>query len=292
MTSAAYLLFYRRRSEVPLGGPRFQEIFDCYNNQLYAADEDMADSGEGQRLGLGSSRRGSPSALTGAGLILPQGNRGLARLGDTDDDTDVGVQLSWSNQDTLQHSIEADGEDEGIGLTDYDNAGMAGMTSVIGPSSWSFKNLNSKAGSEMTGDDADIASDVAQNDDSSVDVDIFEGPSTADMDHLLAREPGAGYVEAPGQVPDSALDGDVPPPPSAEMQDYMSRIAAETWVKQQTQKVHKVPPAAALDDDDQASDKVAEIHVGDGEGDGGAGAAPPSLSLPTGAETSMGNPRA
>ncbi|KAL2024662.1 hypothetical protein VTK56DRAFT_6863 [Thermocarpiscus australiensis] len=272
VTSAAYLLFYRRRSEVPLGGPRFQEIFERYNSQSAAADEDMSDPGEGRRLGQGSSHRGSPSALTGADLILPQGSRGLAKLADPelpsyqtsvgiaadadDDDTDMGAQLSWSNQETLHNSIEGDGEDEGIGLSDYDSAGMAGMTSVIGPSNWSFNNLNSKAGSEVTGDGGDIASDVAQNDSSSVNGDVFD--DTADMERILRVQPGSEYTEPSEQ--DADFPGyDVPPAPAAEVQDYMERIAEESWGK----RIHTVPASLV---DDQASDKVAEIHVGDGDG--------------------------
>jgi ubiquitin carboxyl-terminal hydrolase 4/11/15 len=284
ISSAAYLLFYRRRSEGALGGPRFQEIFDRYNNQS-AADEDMSDSGEGQRLGQGSSHRGSPSALTGAGLILPHANRGLARLAadpeqlpsyqssinNADDDTEMGAHLSsWSNQDTLHNSIEGgDGdEDEGIGLSDFDSAGLAGMTSVIGPSNWSFDNLNSKANSEVgDGDDADIASDVAQNDsDRSVngDEDVFD---TGDMAHMLGAEPGSDYMEPPEPVPDVEFqEYEVPPEPSNEAQNYMGRIAAETWAKRhQEQEVHAVLPAELAEEDDRASEKVAEIHVGDGE---------------------------
>ena len=310
VTSAAYLLFYRRRSAEPLGGPKFQEIFERYNDQT-AADEDMSDSGEGRRLGQGSSRRGSPSALTGAGLTLPHGNRGLARLaddngselpsyqvsghGDGDDDTDMGAQLSWSNQGTLHNSIEGDGEDEGIGLSDFDAAGMAGMTSVIGPSNWSFDNLNnnSKAGSLATDDDVDIASDVAQNDGESlagnsaagID-DVFD---TGDMVHMLrdgagprhGDEPGLDYSEPPEPVMPPEMDAyDLPPPsPSAEEQVAMSQIAVDAWeakharqqremqenMMQRGQQVHSVPPALGLgDDDDGASDRVAEIHV-DGE---------------------------
>ncbi|KAL2130537.1 hypothetical protein VTI74DRAFT_6258 [Chaetomium olivicolor] len=279
VSSAAYLLFYRRRSDVPLGGPRFQEIFDRYNN---AHDEEVSDSGEGQRLGQGSSQRGSPSASAGADPTRPQPARPRARgdedqerrgrAGAHDADTDMGgQQLSlWSNDNTLHNSIEGDFEDEGIALPDYDNA-MAGMTSVIGPANWSFDNLRSKPGSDA---DAEIASDVAQNDGSSVaGDDIFDpepiGPLTAQddadvMEHLFmnGREPGSGYVEPAEPLGPEFAEYEVPPPPSAEDQDYMSRIAAETWVKQQ---IHSVPPGGNLlagDDDDRASDKVAEIHVG------------------------------
>jgi ubiquitin carboxyl-terminal hydrolase 4/11/15 len=282
VTSAAYLLFYRRRSHVPLGGPKFQEIFDRYN---HGPDDDISDSGEGQRLGQGSSsQRGSPSASTGAGPTLPRGGRGWDRRAEEfeqrsypDYETDL---APWNNGTALHSSIEVDAEDEGIGLTDYDTAGMAAMTSVIGPSNWSFDNLAnaSKAGSDAADDD--IASDVAQNDGSSVNgdddgLDLDGSDRDRDMESLLQREPGADYVEPPEPTPNGFADGyDVqPPPPSAEDQEYINQIAARTWVKQQ---IHTVPPADGLgggEDDDLASDKVAEIHVGDADEQAPAAAA-------------------
>ena len=68
VTSAAYLLFYRRRSERPLGGPRLEEILDASNDA--EADSDMPENsrdsspvtGEGRRLG-DSSHSGLSSAF-------------------------------------------------------------------------------------------------------------------------------------------------------------------------------------------------------------------------------------
>ncbi|KAK0711421.1 hypothetical protein B0H67DRAFT_602227 [Lasiosphaeris hirsuta] len=280
ISTGAYLLFYRRRSDIPLGGPKFINIFDRFNSQ-HAADEDMtSDSGEGQRLGLGSSLRGSPSALTGADLTLPQGNRGLAsdlsdtigragraisvdaelptyqasltQVGEVDDDNDIGAGINWSQQGTLRNSIEADGEDEGIDLPSYENAGMAGMTSVIGGTSWSFDAL-AKVGSEVGADD-DIASDIAQGGSSSING-VFADP-TDEMEPMLLNEPSSGYVERPGEPGEDYASFDSLPGPSPE-QDYDGRLAVESWGQQ---VVHKVPADVS---DDQASDKVAEIHVSD-----------------------------
>ncbi|KAL2141134.1 hypothetical protein VTI28DRAFT_2759 [Corynascus sepedonium] len=283
VTSAAYLLFYRRRSDVPLGGPRFQEIFERFNNS--SLDDDLSESGEGQRLGQGSSQRGSPSALTGAGPVHLRENRGWDsgrraeserpsyRSGNNDDDADMDT--TWSNQDTLHNSIEGDGEDEGIGLSDYDTAGIEGMTSIISPPSWSFGNAidGSKPGSEAGGGDDDIASDVAQNDGSSVQgdmTDVFD--DAPGMEHLLSRAPAADYTETPESAPPVVefvgddQYSDLPPAPSAADQEFINKLAAKAWVDRQ---VHKVPPVGDLGvvEDDQASDKVAEIHVGDADAD-------------------------
>ncbi|KAL2164269.1 hypothetical protein VTH06DRAFT_3485 [Thermothelomyces fergusii] len=292
VTSAAYLLFYRRRSKVPLGGPRFQEISDRFNQA--ALRDDASDSGEGERLGQGSSQRGSPSALTGAGPAHLRESRGwdsgrragserpAYRGGNHDDDADMGT--SWSNQDTLHNSIEGDGEDEGIGMSDYETPGMAGMTSIITPR-WDFGNIvkGSKPGSEVGAGD-DMASDIAQNDGSSVQGDmtddVFEdGPG---MEHLPPRDPDADFIgPLEPTAPMVGFLGDdeynlPPPPPSAADQELLGKLAAQRWVDGQ---VHKVPPLGDLGviEDDQASDKVAEIHVGDPETDdqaATAGAAP------------------
>lgn len=265
VSAAAYLLFYRRRSETPLGGPKFQEIFDKYDSQIASADQDMSDSGEGQRLGLSSSLRGSPSASTGAGLTLPRGKRGLvsddsdragqalvpadpelpsyqASVGNGDEDTEMGAAL-W-DQSTLHNSIEGD-EDEGIGLPDYDNGGMAGMTSVIG-SNWNFQNI--KPGSVAS--DGDIASDIAQNDNSSNDDGFAAGD---EMDEVFMSGPSLEFIEHEPTFPEEEI-----PAPPAEAQNLFDQIAEDKWAQQQ---IHTVPADIA---DDHASDKVAEIRVGDG----------------------------
>ncbi|KAL8778763.1 MAG: hypothetical protein Q9194_001819 [Teloschistes cf. exilis] len=91
VTSAAYLLFYRRRSEQPLGGPFFERI-------MHGTDESAAESdpnsdsafppGEGKRLD-GSSHNGSSSALRGVGAAHQVGGGGdalTARRTGVDDD--------------------------------------------------------------------------------------------------------------------------------------------------------------------------------------------------------------
>ncbi|KIH92949.1 ubiquitin carboxyl-terminal hydrolase 4/11/15 [Sporothrix brasiliensis 5110] len=66
VSAAAYLLFYRRRSNVPLGGPRFIKIDEKFAQEMATSDDDASESGEGRRLGTGSSLIGSSSASKGA----------------------------------------------------------------------------------------------------------------------------------------------------------------------------------------------------------------------------------
>lgn len=74
-SSAAYLLFYRRRSATPLGPQYLQDLVHDYRNppeaeQQPSADEAAAEedeSGEGRLGGPTSSLHGSSSALVAAG---------------------------------------------------------------------------------------------------------------------------------------------------------------------------------------------------------------------------------
>ena len=272
MSSAAYLLFYRRRSAVPLGGPRFQEISDRFDNTFN--EEDEPESGEGQRLGQGSSHRGSPSASTGAGLTLhhPQGSRGLdsvhhellgssaadadqqmyqptlPQVGEPDDEA-----AAWSAQVGLKNSIEGNQHDEGIDLPDY-GAAQHGMTSIIQANSWNFSKIPRAAGSDVMGADDDLASDVAQNDNTSLSIDDDAFADHAeDVEPMLLNdddhEPGAGYI-----VQDDTQQSEIVPPPDTD--NYMSELATDLW----TRRIYNVPADAG---EDHTSDKVAEIHVGD-----------------------------
>ena len=85
VTSAAYLLFYRRRSDHPLGGRFLEQIIDEIHRpadsepQIQSQPGSRAASpsaaGEGRRLD-GSSLHGSSSALLGAGAAHQSGDGG------------------------------------------------------------------------------------------------------------------------------------------------------------------------------------------------------------------------
>ncbi|KAB8079304.1 hypothetical protein BDV29DRAFT_164785 [Aspergillus leporis] len=81
VTSAAYLLFYRRRSDRPLGGKILEEITEASTRPASEAGSSsesrgQSPSGDGRRLG-GSSRNGSSSVLTGVGAAHQAGDGGL-----------------------------------------------------------------------------------------------------------------------------------------------------------------------------------------------------------------------
>ena len=85
VTSAAYLLFYRRRSPKPLGGPFFESILSASDDQ--ESDDQLsrdnsrnespsAQAGEGKRLD-DFSRNGLSSALAGVGAAHQAGSGGV-----------------------------------------------------------------------------------------------------------------------------------------------------------------------------------------------------------------------
>ncbi|KAL8949676.1 MAG: hypothetical protein Q9222_004237 [Ikaeria aurantiellina] len=141
VSSAAYLLFYRRRSEHPLGGPYFESIVN-------GSEDSPADSqtpsdaasppGEGKRLD-DSSRNGSSSALRGVGAAHQTGGGGdgvtARRTGVDDDLPTYSGQGSDGGHETTLETMDLD---EGIGgiyapISHYPNGQFH--------QSWSFSNL-------------------------------------------------------------------------------------------------------------------------------------------------------
>lgn len=176
VSSGAYLLFYRRRSDVPLGGPRFKEIVDRYNNPPESSEEDT-ESGEDQRLVVDSSLHGSSSASIGAGAAhLPAAGLGGAamtrpvdplmsggvalqspttiNLADLENEKLPPYQRNLEDDDaallTVDDAVMNDGidmrgsmEDEGIEMNmGYDPYPLNQNIGVrLHPPSWSFSNL-------------------------------------------------------------------------------------------------------------------------------------------------------
>lgn len=104
VTSAAYLLFYRRRSDHPLGPPYIQKITEQFRNPNSDSEVEGEESddinafkgaGNGQRLG-DSSRNGSSSAFGVAAGALALGSASAGNLplngaaaGTADDDSEM-----------------------------------------------------------------------------------------------------------------------------------------------------------------------------------------------------------
>jgi hypothetical protein len=122
VTSAAYLLFYRRRSDHPLGGRVLEEIVESATRSTVPDSDSQTDSrapspsGEGRRLG-GSSRNGSSSALAGVGAAHQAGDGGLrtvtqVRSVEVDDDMPPEYSNGLpSGEQSLEHANRLEGMD-------------------------------------------------------------------------------------------------------------------------------------------------------------------------------------
>ena len=236
ITSAAYLLFYRRRSPPTLGGPSFDRLLSATDNETSDSQPTSrapSPAGEGRRLD-DSSRTGLSSALRGVGAAHQAGGGGSAdairitkvRKGIDDDDPVDGLP-TYSEQDTgetldprkLQErtleSMEVD-EDEGIGGMDEGSHPMwRGPLQYENPT-WGFGSngrapvQNSPRGS---GEDADGPDEDLFADDSSTKV--AKSSISDNLDNRMAEfndDEGttSGFLGTPPNDTLPLLD--IPPP--------------------------------------------------------------------------------
>lgn len=223
VSSSAYLLFYRRRSDVPLGGPRFQEIFNRYDNPNDASDDD--ESGEDQGLAGNSSHHGSSRALTGVGAARQaNGSTGagmmtidpsdLEKLPDyeahLENDEDAAPLLlgDAAMNDSLRASIEDEGIDMSMGYNSINYENLNNLPQATGiAGNWNFEGINvsTRQMPSGTGSDIDNASDIAAHD---------SGASASSLERRIEEFDDAPAVDEHGNpwidenpVPDLDEDG-------------------------------------------------------------------------------------
>jgi ubiquitin carboxyl-terminal hydrolase 4/11/15 len=288
VSPAAYLLFYRRRSEERLGGPRFQEILERYQTQAEDEDEeDLApDSGEGQRLGQDSSLHGSSSALIGAEATHHPRGLGLVRgqnpnLANSVASHSGGAEPPPTYQASAGHPLP-------------DSLGGASLENDdLGPTSGSGTHLNPVTiGSSF---DIDEGIEMPEDAEPQQQQQRYAGNAGA-LTGLIEPQWGWGAVEdqmtadpmsegppdegnaayaldvgnrmsveaddtaAPGSDYLEPKEPEQPPPPSHATQ----LLLGDVWdhkAQQHGIPVLAVPPG--LDHDDGASDRVDEIHLKD-----------------------------
>ncbi|RAH48630.1 putative ubiquitin-specific protease UBP12 [Aspergillus brunneoviolaceus CBS 621.78] len=202
VTSSAYLLFYRRRSDRPLGGKVLEEITEASTRPGSDADSQsesrgQSPSGEGRRLG-GSSRNGSSSALAGVGAAHQLGDGGLrtgtqAKSGDEDSPPEYSNSPSYGEQSMGQANRLSgmDFEDEEFG-----HGPQPSPFRHVDPPSWSFSQISDAHGpSQMTAAQRGSISDddLLDDDDSNKAV---GGGDVSDTDLRMAAltdSPGGGF---------------------------------------------------------------------------------------------------
>jgi len=292
VSAGAYLLFYRRRSETPLGGPRFKEIVDRYNNPPEPS-EDEHESGEDQRLVADSSLHGSSSALTRVGVahLVTGGSGGVAMTRSVNLLASGGVALQ--NLTTInpadldkppsyeavleddeaaplmaRDSVMNDGlEDEGIDMNmGYNNFNSSRNAGALLANTWTFSNLQNLDAASSTmanpsGRNSDI--DLEEIDNRS---DIVQNNSSASEGSLERRAEDFDNAE-----PDEEWRTPTPIPDVSEQDqmaivdlhgDLLAQGSRKRFGDMEMEMEVKVPPN--LDDDVEV--ETAEIHVEEGEG--------------------------
>ncbi|KAJ9369323.1 hypothetical protein DTO282E5_5985 [Paecilomyces variotii] len=241
ITSAAYLLFYRRRSDRPLGGKVLEEIVESATRGGATDSDSQTDSrapspsGEDRRLG-GSSRNGSSSALAGVGAAHQAGDGGSQAVtqvrsveADDDDDMPPGYFNGLpSGEQGLEHADRL----EGMDLEDEYFGGEMRPNPLNFPTEplWSFDRASDAHGpSQMTaappgsyfdGEDEDLFDDDASNK-------AVGGGDLSDSDIRLAalgdssEGPGASYTDTTFE--DSSIQN-IPPPLDADDDDDLPVI--------------------------------------------------------------------
>jgi ubiquitin carboxyl-terminal hydrolase 4/11 len=281
VTQSAYLLFYRRRSEVPLGGPKIQQIVQDFDNPPESGEDDITESGEEQGP-VGSTFRGSSGPLTGVGAAHHRPNLGSASTdmitvnpsalenlpayeAHEKNDEDAAPLLA---SDTVMNDgfVQEIIEDEGVDMNDtgfnfsnigYDNLNQQGPASYRNPigRNWDWANLagNSRGDHIVSGTGSDVddaASDIVQNNSSA-----SEGSIQGRMDDFTHAIPDDDFVDQ-SPVPD--LDE------AAQLDSIdLHRDLLESHAK------NDFPQANfdfRADEGDEFEEPATEIHVEEGEG--------------------------
>ncbi|KAL4791548.1 hypothetical protein BDV19DRAFT_370365 [Aspergillus venezuelensis] len=293
VTSSAYLLFYRRRSERPLGGKILEEITESStrpNTESDSSDSrppspDASASGEGRRLG-GSSRNGSSSALAGVGAAHQLGDGGL-RIGtrnknrgsDGDDDDNANLPGYTNSPAFGEHSfgtgMDLNYEDEGEG--DYGGASLSTSNPFHHESTWSFSRvpdsqrssythhglsqMNMNMATELPGslslDDPNDPLNVNLDDSDNDSNKAVGGGNVSDSDYRMAgfadSPPFEGSVN-PNIYPGTPLELDNDNDTATDMPDLQPLVDVTVT---ETRKAN----GDAEDDDEELP--VVELHVGE-----------------------------
>ena len=170
-SSAAYILFYRRRSSKPLGGPRFEEMFtaddplDQGETGSSPSSRTGSPSGEGQRLE--DSSRGFSSAYLGQEATHQAGNGGRLT---------TQTATTMSTMGTFLDQVEDDSV-----LPSYDDSNNAYPTMEVDDSpghrnplifergpTWSFGNIRASGQTPSNGGDDEEEDEDDRNDLSSI----------------------------------------------------------------------------------------------------------------------------
>ncbi|KAL7944500.1 hypothetical protein V8C42DRAFT_346239 [Trichoderma barbatum] len=200
VTSAAYLLFYRRRTSGHLGGPRYAQIFEKYNSDTSADDE--GESADDDSFGRGTPLKAGTTHTT------------IKSLSD-------GQEVNLPPYEEAIRSIE----DEGLSASS--NYQAAGAKSLDMTQSWSFSGLDNSGAEGSTA--ADYASDDAQFESSGDERGGTRGELFEADAPMASAGPANGFVDGEAPSPADANDVLTVPtgPPSGDDEDEVTEIHLE-----------------------------------------------------------------
>lgn len=214
VSAEAYVLFYRRRSERPLGNPELQELVEAYRNssggESGSSSRSQSCAGDGPHP-ADHSHTGSSSASAEA-KAAPQAGISL-RIGSATDD-------EYSTTDGSANS----GDGEGMKLTSdgLENGGqMSDPLDIFQEPSWSFDNLTSAhALSQITPANASLDESGLFDDDDEIDSNLAVGdddrddPDTRMTDlgdaHSVLTSQGGTSFEDISHLMDNDSDDELP----------------------------------------------------------------------------------
>jgi ubiquitin carboxyl-terminal hydrolase 4/11/15 len=286
VSQSAYLLFYRRRSDGPLGGPRFQEILTNFDNSQDPSEDELAGSGEDQGLVGNSSLRGSSSALTGVEAARHQASRGLGRIvkphdieglpaykAHEENDEDAAPLLlrdAEMNDGLPINSIEDEAIDMGI---NYNNIGLSAQalqsSQAIG-SNWTFQGLEGLNREQNfisgTGSEVDVNDDSGDDFDSDRS-DIVQHNSSASSNSIRNRMHDFDNTPAEGDGEDGMFEDPSPVPDIDDDDERIDTLALHRDILQPrdapiVQPEFKVTPRDAAE---EVEEPATEIHVEEDE---------------------------
>jgi ubiquitin carboxyl-terminal hydrolase 4/11 len=263
VTSAAYLLVYRRRSPHPLGPPELQELCAEHWNPKSVADSDSSSraespadsfsgSGKGQRAPDDSSRSGLSSALVqGVGVGHLRG--GVHGSGAT---RAQNAATAMTMEEELDLPPPAYEEDEGIGMGEGDlEAGGGAMIGPLLPTN-GYGNYGSECGWTWNHFDAAKTSNQdsdadAEMDDTDSNVAAVDGDDESGRDRLLE------------DFGDDVLGQNHPPSPELynEAAPELAGLADEDYVDDANPQIHVVDADMLTAQEQGIEDMpVAEVH--------------------------------
>jgi ubiquitin carboxyl-terminal hydrolase 4/11/15 len=192
VTSAAYLLFYRRRSSAPLGGPRFTEIFSKFDNPN-EGDDSSTEVGDEQS----DDSFGRAAASSGRALNSRNGTtttiRPVTSFSEEDEDDDDGL------PPYSKRLAQSGAGDEGVEMADQDQ--FVGSNPIT--QAWSFGETGSNhiGGSDCASDTVQVSS---EDDRTTFDQDIEMNSAADNSDTEKAPASGEavhdGMISVPAKV--------------------------------------------------------------------------------------------